>query len=95
MTVGERGGDYPYLAEVVVELGKRGYDYTEEFEFGLDFILEGLERFRERSDPALARRRSSSSGPLNAPLSGAGARVPIMLGPCRRRGSDASPRMAP
>jgi len=43
-TVGERGGDFPYLAEVVVELGNRGYDYTEEFEFGLDFILDGLER---------------------------------------------------
>ena len=46
ITVGERGGDYPYLAEVMVELGKRGYDYTEEFEFGLDFILDGLERYR-------------------------------------------------
>jgi AcrR family transcriptional regulator len=45
-TVGERGGEYPYLAEVVVELGKRGYDYAEEFEFGLDFILDGLERFK-------------------------------------------------
>ena len=45
-TVGERGGDYPYLAEVMVELGKRGFDYTEEFEFGLDFILDGLERYR-------------------------------------------------
>jgi AcrR family transcriptional regulator len=47
-TVGDRGGDYPYLAEVVAELGKRGYDYTEEFEFGLDLILDGLERFRRR-----------------------------------------------
>ena len=46
VTVGEQGGEYPYLAEVVVELGKRGYDYTEEFEFGLDFILDGLERYR-------------------------------------------------
>jgi AcrR family transcriptional regulator len=45
-TVGEKGAEYPYLAEVVVELGKRGYDYTEEFEFGLDLILDGLERFR-------------------------------------------------
>jgi AcrR family transcriptional regulator len=44
-TVGERGGEYPYLAEVVKELGKKGYDYTEEFGFGLDFILDGLERF--------------------------------------------------
>lgn len=45
-TVGERGDEYPYLAEVALELGKRGYDYAEEFEFGLDFILDGLERYR-------------------------------------------------
>lgn len=44
-TVGDQGAEYPYLAEVVVELGKRGYDYTEEFEFGLDLILDALERF--------------------------------------------------
>jgi hypothetical protein len=44
--VGDRGGEYPYLAEVVVELGTRGYDYTEEFEFGLDFIHDGLMRYR-------------------------------------------------
>jgi AcrR family transcriptional regulator len=47
-TVGERGAEYPYLAEVVVELGKRGYDYAEEFEFGLEFILDGLERLLGR-----------------------------------------------
>jgi hypothetical protein len=28
-TVGERGDEYPYLAEVVVELGARGFDYAE------------------------------------------------------------------
>lgn len=50
-TVGEQGGEYPYLAEVVVELGKRGYDYTEEFEFGLDFILDGLVRYRRTIHP--------------------------------------------
>ena len=44
ITVGERGDEYPYLAEVVMELGKKGYDYTEEFEFGLDLILDALER---------------------------------------------------
>jgi len=49
ITVGEQGETYPYLDEVVTELGKRGYDYTEEFEFGLDFILDGLERFRRKS----------------------------------------------
>jgi AcrR family transcriptional regulator len=42
-TVAERGADYPYLAEVVVELSERGYDYNEEFEFGLELILDGLE----------------------------------------------------
>ena len=47
VTVGERGSDYPYLAEVVTEFATSGgYDYTEEFEFGLDFILDGLERFK-------------------------------------------------
>jgi AcrR family transcriptional regulator len=47
-TVGERGDEYPYLAEVVMELGKKGYDYTEEFEFGLDLILEALVRFNKQ-----------------------------------------------
>jgi AcrR family transcriptional regulator len=50
-TVGERGSNYPYLAEVVTEFATSGgYDYTEEFEFGLDFILDGLERFRSSID---------------------------------------------
>jgi AcrR family transcriptional regulator len=43
-TVADMGAAYPYLAEVVVELGKRGYDYNEEFEFGLELILDGLEQ---------------------------------------------------
>jgi AcrR family transcriptional regulator len=55
-TVGERGVEYPYLAEVVVELGKKGYDYTEEFEFGLDFILDGLERFKRAIRSARRRK---------------------------------------
>jgi AcrR family transcriptional regulator len=47
-TVGEMGAVYPYLAEVVVEFAKDGYDYSEEFEFGVDLILDGLERFLSR-----------------------------------------------
>jgi len=40
--------DYPNLAETVVEhVGKPGYDFGDEFEFGLGVILDGLERFRE------------------------------------------------
>jgi len=37
-------GTYPYLAEMITEHAmKPGYDYAEEFEFGLDLILDGLE----------------------------------------------------
>jgi AcrR family transcriptional regulator len=38
--------EYPYLVEVAMELAKAGYDYATEFEFGLDLILDGLERYR-------------------------------------------------
>ena len=40
--------DYPHLVEVVGgHVAKAGYDYASEFEFGLDLILEGLERLRD------------------------------------------------
>jgi hypothetical protein len=40
-------GDYPHLAEMMTEHAmKPGYDYADEFEFGLDLILDGLERVR-------------------------------------------------
>jgi AcrR family transcriptional regulator len=39
--------EYPHLAEMIVEHGmKPGYDYADEFEFGLDLILDGVERLR-------------------------------------------------
>jgi AcrR family transcriptional regulator len=38
-------GEYPYLTELTVEHVLRpGYDYGHEYEFGLDLILDGLER---------------------------------------------------
>jgi len=38
---------YPYLAEMIVEHAMQpGYDYADEFAFGLDLILDGLERIR-------------------------------------------------
>jgi AcrR family transcriptional regulator len=41
-------GEYPYLSELTVEHVLRpGYDYGREFEFGLDLILDGLERARQ------------------------------------------------
>jgi AcrR family transcriptional regulator len=40
--------EHPHLAEMITEHAlKPGYDYAEEFEFGLDLILDGLERLRE------------------------------------------------
>jgi len=38
---------YPYLNEVIVDhVLKVGFDYSDEFEFGLDLILDGLEKLR-------------------------------------------------
>jgi len=40
--------DYPHLVEVVGGyVAKRGYDYATEFVFGLDLILDGLDRLRD------------------------------------------------
>ncbi len=39
--------EYPHFAEMIVEHAlKPGYDYGDEFEFGLDLILDGLDRLR-------------------------------------------------
>ena len=37
---------YPYLAEIAAELPESGYDSAVEFSWGLDLILDGLERLR-------------------------------------------------
>jgi AcrR family transcriptional regulator len=43
--------EYPNLVEILTEhVMKPGYDYADEFEYGLDVILEGLERARGRPD---------------------------------------------
>jgi len=40
---------YPHLYEFTIEhILKPGYDYSAEFEFGLDLILDSLERQRRR-----------------------------------------------
>jgi AcrR family transcriptional regulator len=40
--------EYPYLHETVVEhVMKVGFNYADEFEFGLDLILDGLEKVRD------------------------------------------------
>ena len=40
--------EYPHLTEFTVEhILQPGYDYGDEFEFGLDLILDGLEKTRQ------------------------------------------------
>jgi AcrR family transcriptional regulator len=49
---GVRPDEIPYLAEMAVEYTmKPGYNYGDEFEFGLDLILDGIKRVGARSDP--------------------------------------------
>jgi AcrR family transcriptional regulator len=43
--------EYPYLVETAMELEKAGYDHEVEFLFGLDLILDGIERFRASAGP--------------------------------------------
>jgi AcrR family transcriptional regulator len=53
---------YPHLAEFTLEhVLQPGYDYGNEYEFGLDLILDGLERARDTAHPATApmRRRTN------------------------------------
>lgn len=51
--------EHPYLMELVEELGRSGYDYGQEYEFGLDVVLDGIERLREHqpATPAIRPRR--------------------------------------
>ena len=42
--------EYPYLAEIVTKLPESGYDNALEFAWGLDLVLDGLERLRTAGD---------------------------------------------
>ena len=42
--------EYPYLREVVIQSMVSGFEYANEFEFGLDLILDGLERIWDAAD---------------------------------------------
>jgi AcrR family transcriptional regulator len=52
--------EYPHLTELTVKhVLQPGYDYGDEYEFGLDLILDGLERARDAAAP---KRRGGSPG---------------------------------
>lgn len=40
---------YPHLKEVATELVQSGFAYADEFEVGLDLILDGIERVRDEA----------------------------------------------
>jgi AcrR family transcriptional regulator len=54
---------YPNLTELTIEhVLQPGYDYANEYEYGLDLILDGLEAARRRQVPAPAARARSRVG---------------------------------
>ncbi len=49
---GFAAGEYPHLTELTItHVLKPGYDYGSEYEFGLDLILDGLDRERAEAQP--------------------------------------------
>ena len=56
-------GTYPHLTELTVKhVLQPGYDYADEYEFGLNLILDGLEQARETAQPVPVpvRRRAKT-----------------------------------
>jgi hypothetical protein len=55
--------EYPHLTELTLEHVLRpGYDYGNEYEFGLDLILDGLERTPGTAQPVPSGGHVSSGG---------------------------------
>jgi AcrR family transcriptional regulator len=53
-------GDFPHLAEMITEHAmKPGYAYADEFEFGLDLILDGLQQKQAAAGEAGSTRPAS------------------------------------
>lgn len=40
--------EYPHMTELLTVIGRSGYDYGAEFRFGLDLLLDGVERIRRK-----------------------------------------------
>ena len=57
LRIGPDARAYPHLTEMLSEIGKSGYDFGNEFAFGLDVLLDGIEGMRER-ELAVAKRRT-------------------------------------
>jgi len=51
--------EYPFLFEIAQQLSESRYDYDAEFEFGLDLVLDGIERLVERETTIKAKSSRS------------------------------------
>ena len=66
--------EYPHLAELTVEhILQPGYDFGDEYEYGLDLILDGLERARRR---ARTQRRATNTYSRLSSSNGSPAKPP-------------------
>jgi AcrR family transcriptional regulator len=55
--------EYPFLFEIAQQLAESRYDYDAEFAFGLDLVLDGIERLVERETGTTTRRRRRAVSP--------------------------------
>jgi len=70
-------GEYPHLAELTVEhVLQPGYDHAREFEFGLELILDGLERLRAPHHKTAAKRQTGEGETLGRRPTRRGRRAP-------------------
>jgi len=49
--------NHPFLFEIAQQLAESRYYYDAEFGFGLDLVLDGIERLVERETGATTRRK--------------------------------------
>jgi hypothetical protein len=54
--------EFPYLAEIVSNLQETGWDHTKEFEWGLEQLLDAIERLVQTETGTTKRRRKLSTG---------------------------------
>jgi hypothetical protein len=73
--LGSSDADNPRFAEVITKHAMRpDYDYADEFEFGLDLIVDSLERQRARPDVRQAAAlRVTRASPPRSRLSSSGS----------------------
>jgi AcrR family transcriptional regulator len=68
-------GEYPHLAEMITDHAMQpGYDYADEFDFGLDLILDGLERLRDTRRRTPTRRQTRAKKSTSKSRSGESVR---------------------